>query len=49
MELTSIALIVLIILDIYIFRQIDKHEVAIYELLKRHPELLEEDEDGTEN
>lgn len=45
MELTSIAIVLLAIIDIYLLKQIDKHEVAIYELLKRHPELLEEDEE----
>ena len=44
---TSIAIVLLAIIDIYLLMQIDKHETAIYELLKRHPELLEEDNDET--
>ena len=41
--LTSLALIVLILIDIYIFKQLDKHEIGIAELLRIHPELWEED------
>ena len=43
--LTSLVLIVLILLDMYIFRQLDKHEIGIAELLRIHPELWEEDTD----
>ena len=32
--LTSLALIVLILLDMYIFKQLDKHEIGIAELLR---------------
>ena len=43
--LTSLVLIVLILIDMYIFRQLDKHEIGIAELLRIHPELWEEDTD----
>lgn len=43
--LTSLALVVLILLDMYIFKQLDKHEIGIVELLRIHPELWEEDTD----
>ena len=43
--LTSFVLIVLILIDMYIFKQLDKHEIGIAELLRIHPELWEEDTD----
>lgn len=45
MTLISLAIVILILMDIYIFRQIDKHEIAIAELLRIHPELWEETDD----
>ncbi len=47
MTLVEIAVIILIILDLCIFRRLEIHEEAIAELLRLHPELLAEgDEDG---
>lgn len=46
MTYTFVALILLMILDIYILSQLNKHEIAIVELLKKHPDMLVEgDED----
>ena len=45
MTYTFVALILLMILDIYILSQLNKHEIAIVELLKRHPDLLFEEEE----
>ena len=45
MATTSIAIILLAIVDIYLLKQIDKHEIGIAELLRIHPELWEEDTD----
>ena len=45
MTITSIAIILLAIIDIYLLKQIDKHEIGIAELLRIHPELWEEDTD----
>lgn len=39
--LIYLAIIIFCILDIYMFRVIDKHEQAIAHLLLLHPELLE--------
>lgn len=41
----AIALIALLVMDGYIISQINKHEIAIAELLKRHPDLLFEEEE----
>ncbi len=42
----TIALIFLIIANSYVITQLHKHEIAIVELLKKHPDMLiEEDED----
>lgn len=43
--LSNIIIIILILLDMYIFKQLDKHEIGIAELLRIHPELWEEDTD----
>lgn len=40
-----LAIIIFCILDIYMFRVIDKHEQAIAQLLLLHPEMLEGDHD----
>ena len=46
MTYTFVTLILLVILDIYVLSQLSKHEIAIVELLKRHPDMLiEGDED----
>lgn len=36
----AIALIALLVMDGYIISQINKHEIAITELLKKHPDML---------
>ena len=41
---TSIAIIILVILDIYLLHELDKHEIAIVELLKKNGMLEEDDE-----
>ena len=41
----AIALIALLVMDGYIISQINKHEIAITELLKRHPDMLFEEEE----
>lgn len=41
----AIALIIRIALDGYFAYQIGKHETAIAELLKRHPDMLIDEED----
>ena len=43
--LVILALIILVIFDVYVLKQIDKHEIGIAELLRIHPELWEEDTD----
>ena len=43
--LTSLVLIVLILMDMYIFRQLDKHEIAIVELLKKNGMITRRDID----
>ena len=43
--LTSLVLIVLILIDMYIFRQLDKHEIAIVELLKKNGMITRRDTD----
>ena len=43
--LTSLVLIVLILLDMYIFRQLDKHEIAIVELLRKNGMITRRDTD----
>ena len=35
-----IALIALLVMDGYIISQLNKHEIAIAELLKKHPDML---------
>lgn len=40
----NIAVVILVIFDLYTLRQLYKHEQAICELLMLHPELLEEEE-----
>lgn len=35
-----IALIAMLVMDGYIISQINKHEIAIAELLKKHPDML---------
>ena len=46
MTYTFVTLILLVILDIYVLSQLSKHEIAIVELLKKHPDMLiEEGED----
>lgn len=45
--MSEIAVIILIALNIYILSVLNKHETALYELLRLHPELLEDgDDDG---
>lgn len=39
-------LLILIAFDLWVVSSIQKHETAIVELLRLHPELLEEEEDG---
>lgn len=46
MTTISIAIILLVIIDIYLLKQIDKHEIAIIELLKKNG-MLEEVHDET--
>lgn len=47
MTLIEIAVIIMIAFDIYVFSAIERHEAALVELLRLHPELLVEgDEDG---
>lgn len=36
----AIVLACLLLIDIYLLLQLDKHEVAIAELLKKHPDML---------
>ena len=43
--LVILALIILVIFDVYVLKQIDKYEIGIVELLRIHPELWEEDTD----
>ena len=45
--IVELALIIFCIIDIYMFKTIDKHEQAIAELLMLHPELLEGDHEKT--
>lgn len=40
MTYTAVAVMILLIMDGYIISQIHKHEIAIAELLKRHPDML---------
>ena len=40
MTYITIAIIILLIMDGYIMAQINKHEIAIVELLKKHPDML---------
>lgn len=45
--MSEIAVIILIALNIYTLSVLNKHETALYELLRLHPELLEDgDDDG---
>lgn len=41
MTLVEIAVIILIIFDLYIFRRLELHEAAIAELLKKFPDLAD--------
>ena len=41
MTLVEIAVIILIIFDIYIFKRLELHEAAIAELLKKFPDLAD--------
>ena len=45
MTITSIAIILLAIIDIYLLKQIDKHEIAIFELLKKNGMITRRDTD----
>ncbi len=48
MTYTAVAVMILLIMDGYIISQIHKHEIAIAELLKKHPDMLiGGDEDGS--
>lgn len=40
MTYITIIIIILLIMDGYIMAQINKHEIAIAELLKKHPDML---------
>jgi hypothetical protein len=42
---TSIAIIILVILDIYLLHELDKHETAIVALLKKNGMITEVDDD----
>ena len=45
--LIEIAVIIMIAFDIYVFSAIERHEAALVELLRLHPELLTEgNQDG---
>lgn len=45
--MSEIAVIIVIALNIYMLSVLNKHEAALYELLRLHPELLEDgDDDG---
>ncbi len=46
MTVISVVIIILIIFDLRILQEQWKHEQAICDLLRLHPELLEEDDDG---
>lgn len=41
MTLIEIAVIILIIFDLYIFKRLEFHEAAIAELLKKFPDLAD--------
>ena len=41
-----VSLILLMILDIYVLSQLSKHEIAIVELLKKHPDMLIGEDEG---
>lgn len=45
MTTISIAIIILVIIDIYLLKQIDKHEIAIIELLKKNGMITRRDTD----
>lgn len=42
---TSIAIIILVILDIYLLHELDKHETAIVALLEKNGMITEVDDD----
>ena len=44
----EIAIVILVIFDLYLLHELTKHEIAVAELLYLHPELWadEEDDDG---
>ena len=42
---TSIAIIILVVLDIYLLHELDKHEIAIVELLKKNGMITRRDTD----
>lgn len=42
---TSIAIIILVVLDIYLLHELDKHETAIVVLLKKNGMITEVDDD----
>lgn len=45
MTVLNFVIIILVIYDFYVLRELYKHEQAICELLRLHPELLVEEEE----